>query len=256
MNALHGFLFSSHIVVGTLALILFWIPIVARKGGINHIKFGRFYGWTMYTVAATGALMAILVLYDPLQIKGHLMNAGTDPEKFSATIRIFWGFLLFLSLITYVSVRQGFAVLLHKQNTQALRTFWHISPLVLTAIGGAIILTLGIMHSRILHIVFGLLGISLATGMLRYCLNKTPNPNQWLLEHFGGMIGSGIGAYTAFIAFGGRQLFAQAGSLQLIFWIAPGVIGSIAIFYLSRKYQPKAANNANAKLSSSPDNKT
>lgn len=244
MSSLHSFLFSGHIIVGTLALILFWIPIATRKGGLNHVKFGKFYGWTMYTVAATGALMALLVIYDPIAIKGHLMQANSDPEAFSATLRIFWGFLLFLSFITYVSVKQGFTVLKHKGDTHGLRTFWHVTPIILTGVGGIIIFTLGIMHSRVLHIVFGILGMSIAIGMIRYCFNDSPGSKQWLIEHLGAMIGSGIGAYTAFIAFGGRHLFTQIGSYQIIFWIAPGVIGSIAIFYLSRKHQTKPATNS------------
>jgi hypothetical protein len=101
---------------------------------------------------------------------------------------------------------------------------------------------LGLLYGRTLHSVFGMLGIAISIGMLRYCLNATPKPKQWLVEHLGAMLGSAIGAYTAFFAFGGRSLFSDLGNAQLLFWIAPGVIGGTAIFLLSRKYQPRQRN--------------
>jgi hypothetical protein len=70
-------------------------------------------------------------------------------------------------------------------------------------------------------------------------LSKELKHKQWVIEHLGAMIGSGIGAYTAFFAFGGRQLFENLGNVQIIFWVAPGVIGSIAITILSRNYTTK-----------------
>lgn len=59
---------------------------------------------------------------------------------------------------------------------------------------------------------------------------------DWLKEHLGAYIGSGISAYTAFISFGGRQVFDTSGDLQLAMWVAPGVVGALFIFFLSRKY--------------------
>lgn len=243
MLILHSALFVSHILLGSMALMLFWVPLIAGKGGLNHVKFGRYYGNTMYAVAASGALMAMLVIYDPITLKGHLLGDSSDHHAFANTIRIFWGFLLYLSLLTYVSVKQGFAVLKHKTSSVPLRTAGHLGPIILLLIGGIGVFALGIIHNRVLHIVFGILGIMISTGMLRYCFTEKLKPKQWLIEHLGGMIGSGIGAYTAFIAFGGRKFFADLGSLQIIFWIAPGVIGSIAIYSLSKKYQPKNLNS-------------
>ena len=51
------------------------------------------------------------------------------------------------------------------------------------------------------------------------------------------MIGSGIGAYTAFLAFGGRVMFSDMGQYQILFWVAPGIIGGTAISLLVRKYK-------------------
>lgn len=241
MNLLHSILFMCHILVGSMALLLFWVPLLSKKGHLNHVKFGRYYGNVMYMVALSGALMALMVIYDPIAIKGEMFTPGSDQLTLTNNIRIFWSFLLFLSLLTYVSVRQGFAVLRHKNNHASYQTPQHIIPLVTLVIGGAMMLFLGIQSTRVLHIIFGILGMLIGSGMLRFSFASQHSPNQIVIEHLSAMIGSGIGAYTAFIAFGGRQLFENIGSWQIAFWVAPGVIGSVAITLLSRKYD-RASN--------------
>jgi len=56
--------------------------------------------------------------------------------------------------------------------------------------------------------------------------------------HLNGMIGSGIGAYTAFFAFGGRSLLGELlpGQWQVIPWVLPTVIGVIAASRVSRRW--------------------
>ena len=53
------------------------------------------------------------------------------------------------------------------------------------------------------------------------------------------MIGSGIAAHTAFGAFGLRRLFPEleTSSWAFIPWIAPSVVGTIAIVWLTRHYR-------------------
>ena len=239
MSSIHSFLFICHIVVGTTALLTFWLPTITKKGSLDHVKFGRLYAYTMYAVTFTGASMALLVLVDPIAIKGHLLRADVDKHAFVDSVRIFWSYLLYLCLITYVSVRHGFAVLEVKQEIERLRKPSYLIPLFTLVFAAVAILTVGIQAGRALHIIFGILGLVLSIGMLKYCFKSSVKPGAWGAEHLGSMIGSGIGAYTAFLAFGGRQLFSDIGQWQLIFWIAPGVIGSIAIARLSRKYVPK-----------------
>jgi hypothetical protein len=118
-----------------------------------------------------------------------------------------------------------------------MRSWTHLSTLALLFVGGVGLLVLGMTYTNTLHMVFGVLGMVLAVQMAKFCLVKAVSPNQWLLEHLGAFIGSGIGAYTAFLAFGGRRVFSELGDFQLVFWIAPGVIGSMTIARLSRKYK-------------------
>lgn len=235
MTQLHSILLILHIVLGSAALILFWVPIYTQKGQLNHKKFGTYYKNVMYGVAASGAVMAIMVLWMPLVIK-HQYAQAENAEQIASNLRIFWSFLLYLALLSFTSTRQGYAVLQAKDDRAQLRTWDYIVPLALLFIGGVALTASGAMRGHTLHIAFGLLGTFVGLGSLRYVLAKNMPKKRYILEHIGSMMGSGIGAYTAFLAFGGRQLLDGAGSYQIIFWIAPGVIGSVASYLLCKKY--------------------
>lgn len=238
MSGLHSILFIGHILFGSAALVLFWIPMMTRKGQLNHVNFGRYYSTTMYAVALTGALMASLVLSSP-SIHAQWAEEGQLTDEIVTAIRTQAGFLLYLSLVSYTSTRHGMAVLKAKSDRRQLRTPIYLGPLVALIAGGMVCFYAGWNTNRTLLMVFGVLGIAIGTGMLRYCLRAAIKRNQWVIEHLGAMIGSGIGAYTAFIAFGGRTLFSGLGMWQLVFWIAPGVIGGIAASVIANRYAKK-----------------
>ena len=236
MQSLHSFLFICHILAGSMALFLFWVPVLSKKGSLDHRKFGRYYANTMYVVAFSGAFMASLVLFDPMALKGHLLNNPDNQEVFVYKIRLFWYFLLVLSLITFVSIRQGLATLKYRMQPEKFRSIWYTLPLFILLAGGALLMFFGVKERNTLHIVFAVLAVLISSGMLKFCLLTKTSNKQWIIEHLSAMIGSGIGAYTAFLTFGARQILQDWGMFQLSVWIAPGIIGSIAIAKMSRKY--------------------
>jgi hypothetical protein len=237
MTYIHSTLFILHILSGTAALILFWVPMFTEKGKLNHVKFGRYYKNTMYTVAGTGAIMALMVLAFPLVIKASMISENTNTELLAYRLRVFWAFLFYLSILSFTVTRHAVAVLRVKNDRAPLRTFRYLLPVALLILGAPVIFYLGYTTNTILHMVFGVLGLSLGLGILRYCLQANIKHRQWVFEHISSIIGSAIGAYTAFIAFGGRVLLSDLGQWQILFWIAPGVIGTIASAILCKKYK-------------------
>lgn len=229
---MHSLLFVIHIIFGSMALILFLVPIATKKGGLDHRKFGRYYANTMYAVAASGAVISA-----PLIIKHQFVNENTDTEKLALSLRIFWTFLLYLSLITFVNIRHGILVFKNKRQHFKMRQWPHLFSIGILLVGGLVLFSLGVIYSNTLHMIFGVLGTVMAIQTGRFCLAKSVSVNRWLVEHIGAFIGSGIGAYTAFMAFGGRSMFGELGQWQLVFWVAPGVIGAIASARLSCKYK-------------------
>jgi len=237
MLTLHTLSFFIHIICGSAALLLFWAPALMKKGSLDHITFGRYYNQCMYLVSLTGAIMALLVLASPVLIHVDLLSKAENAQWLTQRYRIFSALLLYLSLLTAVSVRHATLVLRYKQNRQKLTQALHLAMMLSLAVGALPIFYLGYQFKQHLHLIFAILGLLIATGMLRYSIRKHIKAGEWVSEHLAAIIGSGIGAYTAFFAFGARQLFNQLGhQWQLIFWIGPGVVGAICIAYLSRKY--------------------
>ncbi|MEO0998935.1 MAG: hypothetical protein AAFX58_15605, partial [Pseudomonadota bacterium] len=101
-----------------------------------------------------------------------------------------------------------------------------------------------------LLVIFAVLSIAASTGRLRYVYLDTVGPKQWLAEHFGGFIGAGIGAYTAFFAFGGARYLAELlpGQWQIVPWVLPAIVGTVALRRLQRRYLGRAARVARTHL--------
>jgi hypothetical protein len=245
MATLHQLAFYLHVSIGTLALLVFWIPVFTPKGSLDHRRFGRYFAMAMYAVAGSGLLMASMDLLAPFS--GHPLQDGMSAAAVSAQakeVRDAALFLLSLSILVLATTRHGWLVILHKADRQALRTPVHLGLIGLLCVVGAGLLALGLRMQAPLFIGFAVLELFVATGMLRYVLRAGIGPKQWWIEHLGALIGSGIGAYTAFFVFGGSRLLAQVltspyEGFGLVFWFGPGVIGAIATAVLSRHYRLK-----------------
>ncbi len=218
MEALDKFLLYSHIFVGSLSLILFWIPVFVKKGGNVHIKVGWAYVYTMWYVLITAVLLSIINL-----IQGNPIIAA---------------FLGFLALITAYPLWYGISILKYKkdipQNMLAIRKLLNV--LILLGGLGLIIwaIALKMQGQAILLLIFGILGVSSATPIV---ISRSGPKKSWLSEHIEGMIGTGIAAYTAFFAFGASRMFANifAGPLIAIPWVLPTIIGTIIIIWTKKK---------------------
>ncbi|HDZ10067.1 hypothetical protein [Pseudohongiella sp.] len=245
MYWLHQSALYLHIVVGVIALIMFWIPVVSKKGARNHKRFGRIFAIVMYTVGWSGVLMASFDLWRPLVT--HPVAQSTTAEAqtaISAGIRASATFLLSLSILVLATTRHGWLVIRHKDDRRALRRPAHVALCLALLGAGLTLLVIGGSSGNILMLIFGALETWLAIGFLRYSFKaELAHPREWWVEHLGSLIGSGIGVYTAFFVFGAARLLQpllESGSfagLGVVFWVAPGAIGGIAIARLSRKYR-------------------
>ncbi|NMH66240.1 hypothetical protein [Shewanella salipaludis] len=241
MNAIFTLSQTLHIGAGAFALVLFWLPAFLRKGSANHSRFGRYYVYAMYCVAATGCIMATLGLLDPLAVISHPAKDAEALAQQIATRSNTWIFLLYLSLLTVTTVRHGVLVLRHKTQRRQLQAPVHLLLMAGLTAAGPLLAIWGHGQQQILPVIFGVLGTLVGGGFLRYSFKASLSKMEWWIEHLGAMIGSGIACYTAFFAFGGSRLFVSHGNLQLLSWILPGVIGVGFIRYLGKHYRRKFA---------------
>jgi hypothetical protein len=201
MSTVHQFALYLHIFVGVIALVLFWVPVFSRKGSLNHRRFGRYFAMIMYTVAFSGLIMALMDLWDPLRM--HPPQSDISPEalgRMAEGVRFTALFLLSLSILVLTTTRHGWLAILHREDRSALRHPAHVLLCLSLLLAGLVLLLTGVSNSSILMIVFGTLEIWLAASFLHYIFRAEPrHPREWWAAHLGGLIASGIGAYTAFL---------------------------------------------------------
>ncbi|MGM0526477.1 MAG: hypothetical protein ACQEQ8_09835 [Pseudomonadota bacterium] len=242
MLTFHSTLLYLHIVAGVIAMIIFWIPVTTRKGGLNHRRFGRVYVAIMYTVAVSAIIMSLMVLVAPAYFKADWFANSENPEQLKTSIYGFWTLLLVLSLLTYNSVNQAMLALKTKRDRRLARRWYHVAAPIALLLSAIVLLGLTVngVGNKILGYVFSTFSIISAAQVLHYAYAKHVAPNRWLMEHLSSMCGSGIAVYTAFFAFGARHVLAELGQWQLVFWILPGLLGGIAIHFWTRKYSAQA----------------
>ncbi len=224
MESIHRYLTIIHIIAGSFSLILFWIPVITKKGGKTHRKVGIWYYRTMWVVVVTAAILSVI---------------NTILGNYTAAI-----FLGYLTVLSGYPLWYSYEIL-NQKKAWTDRYFyirkaftWILFIAGLVMIGGAIYFKF--QEVGVLMAFFGLLGISAIRDALM-TKEVAMEKEKWLKMHITGTIISGIAAYTAFLAFGGRAFFADLlpGAFQVIPWILPTVLGVIFIKLQKKKYKLK-----------------
>ena len=225
-----------HIVFGAIGLLAFWIPVFARKGAANHVRYGKVFVWSAYIVLSAAAI-ALLSRVTGLAIEGR--GPADAPLLFAFIV-----FLAYLTYVTFVIVRHGMAVLRNKRDPAALRTTLNVWLAYGAIAASAGIILYGLLinpPNKVLLFALSPIGFGAGFGNLRYMKSHTPSPRAWMYEHLGAMLGAGIAFHTAFAVFGASRLFdiGLTGWVAIIPWVAPAVIGIPAITLWTRHYRRK-----------------
>jgi hypothetical protein len=243
MTTFHSLLVYTHILFGAVALILFWVPVAARKGSPLHVRAGRYYSTVMYAVSATAFVASIMVLIDPIGIRrpGETI-VGEEAVRLATNFRLGSLFLLMLSILVFASVRHGLLALRERRVPGILKTRTHRALLFTLGVTGVGIGYLGVSHGLILLMIFSAIAIVASFRMFGETRPARLSGSERTIAHLGGLIGSGIGAYTAFFAFGGARFMAELlpGQWQALAWVIAPVIGAIAINRMNRRYRRPA----------------
>lgn len=244
MELLHSLLVNVHIAVGAVALVLFWVPAVAKKGSPLHVKAGKIYVIAMYVIVATAFVASVMVLADPIGIRrpGETYTPA-EAAELSSQFRMMSLFLLMLSVLVFTSIQHGIRALRARLQPDVLAQPAHRTLLAALGLLGAGVGILGIFNGALLLMIFGGISMTAAVGMFRDTLVVRPNRKTQLFAHLNGLIGSGIGVYTAFFAFGGSRFFREilTGHWQVVPWVLPAIIGTIVINRLGRTYKRPTA---------------
>ena len=220
MALLLRFLFGVHIVAGAVALLVFWIPLVTKKGGRTHRAFGWVYVAAAATVAVTGIGSAV-----------RLVVEASGPHRGRAWAGLF---LVYVGLFAAESALLGVRALGPKARlTGSGRLVDLIPPLLLSA-GGVFLAALGIAEGRLLVVLFATLGVAQGLAHIRAWRTPSPSREGQLLAHLGAMGTSCITTVTAFVVVNAPRLGMRR--FDPIVWFVPIVLLGLGLTILRRHH--------------------
>ncbi|WP_267641347.1 hypothetical protein [Haloarchaeobius amylolyticus] len=219
MNTIESVVLGVHIVAGFVALFAGAGAIVTEKGGTRHRRLGRTYVYGMAVVSTTAlGLLAIE------------QSVG----------RIFLGLV---AIFSFYFAYSGYRVLSRKRPADRAETEDWVA-VALFGLSGVGLLAMGGWFSlageafAVVMFVFGAIATVIAGQDVQRFRAATTEPREWFFEHLQRMGGAYIATVTAF----GTVNFTFLP--QIARWLAPTLVGGIAIWYAARRYRQQFAAGA------------
>lgn len=214
----------SHIIGGFVALLVFWIPIVTRKGRKLHRRSGWVFVISMASVSVTALYMGIYRI---------AWNSGTDPNA----IPFSW-FLISISILSGATAWYGVRVLRFKRRKTSHRYLIDLLFPVLLVTSSIGIMIYGWAIGFPLLQYFPIVGLFLGGTQLKYWISIPKASAHWIVEHIVGMLSCCIATITAFTVFGAPRLL-QIDSVNLLMWFLPTIVFVPLIIVLTIYYGRK-----------------
>jgi len=216
-----------HVGAGSLALGISAMPLLTRKGGRWHVRFGRTYVGAMATVSLTAWGMSALRLLDP----------ETSPSREAMSV-----FLAFVALLAGASAWHGVRALRDPRRHRPRAGV----PVVDVAWGAALLVAalgtigFGLGRGSALLTWFPLIGVFLGADQLRHWLRPPREPRHWWFAHMTGMFSSVISTVTAFVVFAVPRLVGEAARSPSL-WLAPTAVLVPVLLAWQRRYRRRFA---------------
>jgi hypothetical protein len=235
-----------HVITGATGLIAFWVPIITKKGAVNHRRWGKICCYGFMGAGALAVAMALLSLYGPEE----RIPSVTDRVLFEG---LFGWMMLYLGLLTIGFADYGLAVVKHSRNREALRGPRYQIVIAAVLASAAYCFWFGLGIGEVLMMAVAVLGL-VAMSIQELYIWRTAPPTQrsYVGEHFRALIGMGISAYTAFMSVGLIRYIPEHVFNPLI-WALPSTIGVALIIGFSvqanRQAAPKPSKAAEPQIS-------
>jgi hypothetical protein len=222
-------LIAAHIATGALGAIAFWVPILGRKGGRAHAKWGRVFAFALFATGCLAMAMSALTLVAPLETHPHL--AGRFDVAF---IRgIFGWMMLAAGLLTVNLSWYGWLAVRNKRHHGSNRTRLNLFlQFALVPASLACVREAWLLQNPLLAGI-AVVGLATAATNLWFILSRDPGPAAWLKEHVKALVGAGISVYTAFLAFGSVRILPEL-ALNPLMWALPLAVGLTLIVWHQR----------------------
>jgi hypothetical protein len=230
----HGLIFV-HVITESAAALAFWVPVLGRKGGVNHRRWGRIFTWCVLLTGSFAIAMSLLTLYDPMGVHPHLVGRFDEPF-----VRGIFGWLMLHNGILTVNLGwYGWLCVTNRRDLAANRTALNVGLQYLVLLAAAVCAWEGALIGQPLMIGLSIVGLATGVTNLLFIYARNPSPVQWMKEHLKALVGAGISVYTAFLAFGSIRL-APSLALHPALWSIPLCVGLSLIIYHRIRIDMKA----------------
>jgi len=205
-----------HVLAGCVSLLAGLGAIIFRNKIKQHRPFGSVYFWAMTVVFVTSLYVSL-----------YKQN---------------W-FLFFISIFTYHSCFTALRSLkLKKLHLEQKAAWFDWATDFVNILINLSLVTLGLLIIKnqlqfaIICIVFGSIGIRGSYSNIQRYRGKIKEKNYWLMQHIGGMLGSYIGAFTAFLVNNNNRWIHAP---QIVAWLGPTFLFVPLIIYELNKRKSK-----------------
>lgn len=222
-DAFHAFLLV-HVTTGAVGLVLFWVPVVGRKGGAAHRTYGRAFSYLMLVTASMAIGMATCTILNPVATHPTLPQAPAWIEG------IFGWMMLYLAILTISLVWHGLVTVRNKRNHPANRRWPNVALNGLVIVAALYCAFRGWLIGEVLMMGIAIVGVASGITNLWFVFNEAPARLTYQLEHVKAAVGAGISVYTAFMAFGFVR-FLPSHALNPKMWSIPLIVGLALIIY-------------------------
>jgi hypothetical protein len=189
---------AGHIVIGSAAILFYWIALLSIKGSPRHKAWGRVF---------MGALVVVALSVGPVL----LLRPGIfDPARVVQFIYID------LCLITVVTV--GWTAIRWKSQLERFRGL-HFRALGATILAlGLVVLLAGLASRNPVPVTFSLIGLVYGSAMIRFAwMRAEVHPRWWLGWHLNAVCGLFNATHGTVLAVAWRALAdPDAGDLTTV----------------------------------------
>ena len=268
MFTVYAWLRTIHIAAGFLGLVVFWLPLLARKGGALHVVCGRVFAGSAAVSLSTILLVCGWRLVDPIgSIPSESQPAPEKVAEFVRWLRLIFAFLAALGFYTAVTLILAVLAIRTRQDAAGLNSrgpralLWSQMVLSLGLIGYAAVEWVGQSDDLLAGVVVsaGLGGLLSGWLDLRSIATLSASPMFWWYKHMEFMLRTGIAFHTAFAVFVLTPLFGRLGDSwwSLVPWVVPPVLGIPAIGLWVRYYRQRFGEKRQpARLNALPSSAT
>lgn len=239
MQHLFEILVALHIVAGAVGALVMWVPVLGRKGGDQHRRWGRVFVVALVVTGVLAVGMSLLTLADPLGTHPHL----ADRLDAGFVAGLFGWMMLHNAVLTINLCWYGWLCVRAKRDHVRQRHPRNLATHAALALAAVACAGHGLALGEPLMIGMSLVGFATVGTNLRFVFKATRSPVDWQKEHLKALVGGGISVYTAFLAFGSVRLVPEL-ALNPWMWSVPLLAGVVTILYhwrrLDRRVTPRS----------------